>query len=181
VVLRNQLERVLICTYGSQWYASASFIPTLDPWARNELQKTVTKLTRTNPVTHSGAVVSESVFGFWTALFGVHYNQTIWFAHDRELFPFATTQQRHIQQIRTDLKMIRDLRNRIAHHEPIWQDKDLLVKYQSIMRLLEWMNPQVALWLKRTKLDNFVAVFNAVYHPKARKPRQSNHVSNGSP
>jgi hypothetical protein len=67
--------------------------------------------------------------------------------------------------------MIRDLRNRIAHHEPIWQDKDLLVKYQSIMRLLEWMNPQVALWLKRTKLDNFVAVFNAVYHPKVRKPR----------
>ena len=172
VVLRNQLERVLVRTYGSQWYISTSFIQTLDPWARNELQKTVAKLTRNNPSTHSGAIVSESIFGFWTALFGVHYNQTIWFNHDRDLFPFATTQQRHIQQIRTDLKVIRELRNRIAHHEPIWQDKDLLVKYQSMVRLLEWMNPQVALWLRRTKLDNFVKVFGVVYHLKVTKPRK---------
>jgi abortive infection bacteriophage resistance protein len=169
IVFRNQLEQILITDHGTHWYTASSFINTLDSWAKNELQKTVSKLTKNNNTTHSGAVVSESTFGFWTALLGIHYNQTIWFLHSKTLFPY--TPIRDIKKIRTDLKSIRNLRNHIAHHEPIWHDKDLFVKYQTIIQLLGWMNPHVTLWLQRTKLDHFVVVHKSVYHPTPRKPR----------
>jgi hypothetical protein len=171
VIFRNQIERILIADHGTQWYINPSFTKTLDSWATGELSKSIAKLKKDKKTIHSGAVVAESTFGFWTNFLSVHYNHTIWFPHDRNIFPFATTSQRTIKQIRQDFDTIRKLRNRVAHHEPIWHDPDLLLKYQSIMQLLGWMNPHVTLWLHRTKLDHFKIVHKAVYHPTTRKPR----------
>jgi hypothetical protein len=171
VVFRNQLETVLILGYGQHWFQSAQFLQILDSYGRNKLNTTIRNLQKLTKNITSGAVVAEMTFGFWTSLVSKPYDQTIWRKYQQNLFPHATATQRDVKQIRQDLDTIRKLRNRIAHHEPIWQDKNLLLKHQSILQLLGWMNPHVTLWLQRTKLDHFVVVHKSVYHPTHRKPR----------
>ncbi len=171
VVFRNQIEKILIADFGVQWFSNHTFLRNLDQWANQELTKTLNKIGRTHSQTTSALVVAECTFGFWTSFLEARNNQIIWFKHDRTIFPFATRKQRNIQVIRREFDAIRKLRNRIAHHEPIRDDPNLQTKYQSVVRLLNWMNPHVALWMQKNNIDSFAKEYQKIHHPKPRKPR----------
>lgn len=163
VVLRNQLEIVLIQDYGQQWFYDTVFQNRLDPIAQRKLIDVIQSLQRKNSRITSSMVVAELTFGYWTTLLDQRYDQFIWIPHNKTLFPFATANQRHVRQIRQKLDDIRRLRNRIAHYEIIWKDTLFLNKYQSIKQLLTWMNPHAALWLERCRLDQFSKVHSSIF------------------
>lgn len=71
------------------------------------------------PVTH-GRVIAELPFGFWWSLFAENYNRTLWQPALQYAFEGSVRRQR----LHTELDHFRHLRNRIAHHEPIF-DRDL--------------------------------------------------------
>lgn len=65
------------------------------------------------------------------------------------------------------LQQIRELRNRGAHHEPIW-DRDLAATYDNLLEILGWMSPKMAKAV--TTLDSFPQVLArgaAAYRPQA--------------
>lgn len=172
IVLRNNWELVFIARYGSQWYVNPSFVKILDPISKTKLQQAILDARKHRKMVHSGDVVAELTLGFWTFLFSKTYEFTLWRNHAKALFPNCMSSQRNIRQIRDDLRRIRELRNRVAHHEPICKKPlELWSRYETIVKLLEWMNPDVALWLRSSKCDRFPSVFNAIFHPKPRKKK----------
>src|SRR3546814_14009088 len=71
----------------------------------------------------TGKIIAELKFAFWENIFTVGQDSRIWNAHFRTCFPGAPQGQPTPQCRATayaDLQIIRRLRTRIAHHEPIF-------------------------------------------------------------
>jgi hypothetical protein len=170
VVLRNRFEIVLRHKYGPDWFKHSDLLYLLSRHARNEVFKSVEKLAKNkNPIT-SSAVVAELMFGFWTVLLNREYELDLWRPYDITLFPSALASDRKIHVIRNDFTRLRQLRNRIAHHEPISGNQtELWDRYETAVKLLEWMSPDVAQWMRSSRCDRFPSVFRAAFHPKPQK------------
>lgn len=69
----------------------------------------------------------------------------LWRRHILDLFPGATghTSSTLRNQIRVDLETIRALRNRIAHHEPIFT-RDLAEDLRTMLNLIQLRSPETA-------------------------------------
>ena len=91
----------------------------------------------------TGQLIASLSFGFWTAFFGKSFEQ-LWRQELR--FIFKTNDPLKRGYIASNLKSIRILRNRIAHHECILKmDLDNLEK--SAYELINWLSPTALEWL----------------------------------
>jgi hypothetical protein len=72
-----------------------------------------------------GQMLAGLKFAFWVGLLGKHYDATIWRKAIYKAFLAHGGKPRSV--VHSRLNAIRRLRNRIAHHEPIFQ-KDTLVQ-----------------------------------------------------
>lgn len=96
-----------------------------------------------------GHLIAKLDFGFWVALCRDPYAD--WRADGPRLWPRAlaiafrwrptdvTTQSQLLHRF----DVIRSFRNRVAHHEPIW-DRDYLWMHEYIIESLGWMSPRLA-------------------------------------
>ena len=124
VIVRNALHDSLTewnarVAPGGEWYDNAhgllasQAVVYIDA-ARARLEK------RRKPVS-PGAMVAELNFGFWRYLLTKKYSTTLWPAVGRTAFPNMGHQRPQLLWAR--MGRLNDLRNRIAHHEPIhWRD-----------------------------------------------------------
>jgi hypothetical protein len=103
-----------------------------------------------NPRFHTpGRLIAKLGFGFWCALCRAPYDHSrpggpqLWPRLLKPAFPFLLPHMRKRQTVQTRLDDIREFRNRIAHHEPVW-DHDLLRRYDEILGALSWMYPNMA-------------------------------------
>lgn len=90
----------------------------------------------------TGHVVAELSFGFWIGLLANRYHQSLWVPTLRHAFPRLSGRR---TQLHADLKRLRKLRNRAAHHEPIFarnlsRDHDLLID------ITGYLEPQARTW-----------------------------------
>ena len=104
----------------------------------------------------SGLVAGFS-FGFWVSLLGpggrldpagrrANYEMTLWRPGLRRAFAHRTPLTRiHAYQ---PLNALRKLRNRIAHHEPIFA-RPLLEDHQRILEVTGWISPGARTWIER--------------------------------
>ena len=151
VILRNSIDRHMIAQQGNEWLENAvapggyfDISPGCEiPY--HSIQEAIHRMGI--QYTHDG-LITRLTFGFWTYLFspkefaaagssllGVFPNR-----------PFGTKQKTIFQ----NLVKINDLRNRIAHHEPICFEKDTIStnqtekRYHLILESLSWLgcNPQ---------------------------------------
>ncbi|MFF7705805.1 hypothetical protein [Pseudomonas sp. NPDC007930] len=89
-------------------------------------------------------------FVFWEKLFTARHESRLWRPHLASVFPnlgiacMRTARQR----IADDLRGVRLLRNRIAHHEPVFQ-RPLLKELQTIERLVSMRCLTASNWLAR--------------------------------
>ena len=90
-----------------------------------------------------GRVVAELSFGFWVGLFANVYDQNLWRTDLYHLF--SPRPQR--RQLHEDLDKLRTLRNRIAHHEPIFQ-RALLDDYNRLTSILRSIDPHTCTWME---------------------------------
>lgn len=90
-----------------------------------------------------GRVIAELSFGFWVGLFANVYDTTTWRS---DLFRlFSPRPQR--PELHARLDRLRTLRNRIAHHEPIYQ-RNLLEDYQRLQEVLASLSPELCEWME---------------------------------
>ena len=101
-------------------------------------------------------LVAALSFGFWVSLLGsggrmdpdgrrANYEMTLWRPALRRAFPHRTPLTR--KQAHRPLNALRKLRNRIAHHEPIFA-RPLLEDHQRILEVTGWISPGVQAWVK---------------------------------
>lgn len=147
VALRNAISSAIEQVYSPQWPWQSQFIRSLSPKGRYSPQ---TDLTTCN-IRHSttGKVIPELKFAFWEHMLKSSHIGRIWDPHFRHAFPHSPA---HIsvtdcvQILRDNTYEIRSLRNRIAHHEPIFHH-NLTKNLVQMTTAIEWICPATQAWL----------------------------------
>ena len=103
-----------------------------------------------------GQFIASMSLGFWVRLVSrggytyggrkADYERTLWRPALFKAFPGRP--RRAVQQ---RLNHLRQLRNRIAHHEPIF-DRDLREDYENLLEALGWISPDVRAWIEAHSL-----------------------------
>lgn len=155
VVIRNAMHGSLKGPFGDDWYdnASVGLTSTLqDMVAKAKLLISGYGKTVTTP-----DVISTVTFGFWVYLLTNRYETSLWRPFLRHAFPYASRPLR--KEIHDKLDQIRLFRNRIAHHEPIF-NKNPDEIHKDIVEIIGWTIADLdrvvmynstfpALWTKR--------------------------------
>jgi hypothetical protein len=120
-----------------------------------------------------GRLVAELSFGFWTALFDARYDangsapRQLWPSLAADMFPGMPRTLRTRSDMSRYLNQIRDLRNRISHHEPVWDTGPdgltLRQRYDDLMRFLRWID--VPCWELARRLDRFIPLYDTGHRP----------------
>lgn len=149
VAVRNGVVEAIELVHGPNWPWSNGFIRSLpvprDPKYYNPATNLRT-VAASRPTV--GKVVAELNFAFWEKIFTRGQDARLWTPHFRHVFPGADPALSIAAaraQAHTALFGIRMLRNRIAHHEPIFT-RNLAADHAVLTRLIEWRRPAVALW-----------------------------------
>jgi hypothetical protein len=162
ITLRSRMEVVLERVYGPLWYTATSGL-TFGTVETQMIQKALTELGRRGKSATSGRVTAELMLGFWVILVGKPYERKLWQKHLPDVFPDApsgTNFVRVLPQIRKELKAIKELRNRVSHHEPIWYRPGLAQDHADACRLIDWLCASATPWCR--SVDRFPTVLSSV-------------------
>jgi hypothetical protein len=158
ICLRNALHRVLSSAYGADWYGHMTMLSYPLP---QKIAAAQDSIIRQGKLLTPGRVVAELSFGFWTALVGPKYEKRLWVPHLHKAFPNALRPvsadalprkkpaMLDRSGIASRLEGVRQLRNRIAHHEPILHFK-LDSQYRWILEATGWICRVTAAWIGAT-------------------------------
>lgn len=122
VAIRNAVSDAIAVHYGPRWPWSPGFRRSLpDPAKGYSPQRDLINASRTQSST--GKVIPEVKFVFWQRMFTSRHDMRLWTSELHAVLPNAPlvlTTEALREQVYDDLDRIRLLRNRIAHHEPIF-------------------------------------------------------------
>ena len=155
VALRNAVHRQLGGCYGADWYENPA--AGLDTGCLERIERAKADVVRAGHSVGPPRVVAALSFGFWISLLGsggridstgrkADYEMTLWRPALRGAFPHRKTLTR--KQVHRPLNGLRTLRNRIAHHEPIFARR-LNEDYESILDVTGWISPGTRAWIER--------------------------------
>ncbi|MPV48642.1 hypothetical protein GCG21_01165 [Pseudactinotalea sp. HY160] len=145
VATRNAVDKALTRVYGTRWPWNMTFERSL-PDPRQSTYSPRKDLVRTRGQHGTtGKVIADLKFVFWETMFTSRHDQRLWLPQITELFPDASVLEPKAlrNDVRERLGEIRSLRNRIAHHEPIFT-RDLRADLRGIMALIEIRSPATA-------------------------------------
>ncbi len=139
ILLRNRVHKAISSTYGEDWLITQKF--PFEFIQKNTLEETLrrSKIELTIP-----KLIAELNLGFWVSFFGRKYEE-VW---RHSLRTIVTPETRIIRRkdFHMDLNRVRELRNRIAHHEPIFK-RQLFEDYETILTLCHMICPKTASWI----------------------------------
>jgi len=166
IALRNAIHTALSDRYSTDsWYDVISGIPT---WQLDKIQEAEVSLRKDGKAVTPGRMVSELNFGFWTGFFNkAHARSGLGHYLARNVFVRAPKPERDLAKLDNRWKDIRDLRNRVFHHERILHWKDLDARHQAILNLISWISP--ALYELAYALDRFAPIRQAGLKPWIKK------------
>jgi hypothetical protein len=158
IALRNGIHARLTVSYGhADWWMAWVDDPRFS-WQNREIAGALAKLSRRHEPQTPDKVIAELTFGFWSSLFNTQFQGTLW-KELRLIFARCPKPQRQRHNISAALNQIRDLRNRIFHHEPLlWLQPPLLGQHTTAITVISWIDPALSQWL--TGLDRLPAVWS---------------------
>lgn len=152
VVLRNAVSDAIEAVYGHRWPWSPGFEKSLPDSAKGYSPRRDLIQARESRV-NQGKVIAELPFFFWQTMFTQRFDARLWGPHLRHVMP-AMDASREVASLRRlifdELEQVRKLRNRIAHHEPVFK-RDLGADFQRICKLIAWRSPETATWLMQNQ------------------------------
>jgi hypothetical protein len=153
IALRNSIDKHYVSTFGSQWLKDAAanggiFNNRGSAMTAKNINDALSKLN--SNYTHN-KLVAELGFGFWRFMFASHQylagGQTL-----LKIFPNKPASSPSVQYnanfVFNQLQKINEIRNRVAHHEPICFIPTQSIKsttyirqhYTLIQQLFQWMS-----------------------------------------
>ncbi len=118
----------------------------------------------------NGDLISNLNFGFWSNCFKDSY-MTINKAKIYKIFPKAPTnpnREKGVKEIRKKIYKSYQLRNRIAHHEPIINSKDLLIDFNAAMELIDYIHEDYVTSFLKGKGKKFTKIFQKIAVTKSK-------------
>lgn len=155
IALRNAIDKHYVHSFGTNWLLDSIsnggiFDNQNCRFTKSAIEDARRKLQQHQHLTPN-KLVAELGFGFWRYLFARHQyrvaGNTLLRIMPAKPRSTPTNQYNHTYVFRT-LAQINDLRNRIAHHEPICfsqghsikDTRNVRVTYNQIIQLFQWMN-----------------------------------------
>ncbi len=149
VVLRNSIAEAIENVYGAHWFVSGGGLERSIPRPRvgynpfNDLVRA-----RAGHST-AGKVIPELKFMFWVSMLTSRHDNRLWNQSIKTVFPnlparWAPAISRKV--LHDQVETVRILRNRIAHHEPIFE-RDIMADYQRFRTIVYWRSREAATWM----------------------------------
>lgn len=142
VCLRNNLSRELTASYGAGWFINGG--PQFHQDSIDKIDKAMTDLQRAGRMRSPGAVVAELNFGFWVTILAKRYDASLWRSSFANVFSEGGRRMAR-QRVHVRMNEIREFRNRVFHHEPIYH-LDPARKHADIIEAISWICPDSANW-----------------------------------
>ncbi len=145
IALRNKFDTELAAGFGTYWFTAAPFLTLINQRSQGILQKAQKDAAKHWPKGHAvppGKIIAELSFGFWHNLTDSKLEHTLWVPYLHKAFLSGKAPKRAI--FNQKLEKIRQLRNRVAHHEPIFQ-LDLLGVHEILSEVTEMLCPPIKL------------------------------------
>jgi len=157
VFLRNAMHRQLAILASREDWWNASAITLHHEQAHMVAKARVFVASSKGPSYSANDVVAELTLGFWTSLLANRYHQRLWVPALNQAFPHWNGRRGVLQQ---RLERLRRLRNRIAHHEPIFT-RDLALDHADILEILTSIDPAARDWVAaESRLPTVITVKN---------------------
>tara|TARA_A200000159_G_C7324973_1_gene340521 strand:+ start:773 stop:1429 length:657 start_codon:yes stop_codon:yes gene_type:complete len=153
VVIRNAISDAIESQYGDKWPWSQAFERSLpNPQKGYSPRRDLTDAKRGQLTT--GKVIPELKFVFWEKLLTQRFDQRLWNPYLQTVFPnhdATKTIPNMRNTLRSLLEDVRRLRNRIAHHEPIFA-RDLEADFNNIDQLIRYRCEDTSHWAYKNQL-----------------------------
>lgn len=152
VAIRNAVSDAIEAQHGHRWPWAQGFerslpSPPMSYNPRRDLQNSRRSAHTT------GQVIPELKFVFWQKMFTRRFDQRIWSKSIFNVFPNldkSKTVRQARNHIYSELDSIRHLRNRIAHHEPIF-NRNLEDDFDKIKDLIWLRCRETSAWMERNQ------------------------------
>ncbi len=137
--LRNTISHHARQQFGkADWFDDPGIIHARD---KTSIDKAKVTLQRKKKPLDPGRIIAELNFGFWTSLLDKRYEQILWPRLIKACFPAMPKSIRTRKKLSQRFNRIRNLRNRVFHHEPIWYWQDLAQQHEDILEAITWIEP----------------------------------------
>ncbi|VAW42611.1 hypothetical protein MNBD_GAMMA01-1386 [hydrothermal vent metagenome] len=148
ISIRNAVVEGIESVHAPNWAWNQGYIRSLpNPSKGYSPQRDLQEVAKKQPTI--GKVVAELKFVFWEKMFTSRHDGLLWNHHIKNVFPHAPSSM-SVSQLRAaihnDIFTIRKLRNRIAHHEPIFL-RDSQGEYNKIHELVSWRDEATSDWM----------------------------------
>lgn len=163
VVIRNAVSEALAIAHGPRWPWDQGFLLSLPQPAGQNLFRPrdavvsaadkATRSARGGTIPSTDKAIAEMSFAFWESMFTKRFDPGIWQNQLMTLFPNTLPGMQYFSlraEIYQALGTLRKLRNRIAHHEPIFS-RPLEAEFLMIERLIRYRCNDTADWLLQTQ------------------------------
>ncbi|RBY92453.1 hypothetical protein DQ237_18525 [Blastococcus sp. TF02-8] len=100
------------------------------------------------PTAPPGKIVAELMFGFWRYLSSAAHEKTLWVPALHRAFPPGTDRAVHVDG---PVGRLHDLRNRVAHHEPLLTT-NVAGRLADLIALAGRLDPQLGQYLQATSV-----------------------------
>jgi hypothetical protein len=150
VVLRNAIHEALTMTYQEQWPWNGRFVNSVpmkhgyyEP--RKDVQKNARKYSTT------GKVIPEMKFVFWEHMLTSRYDRALWEPLLTTVFPAIPCPSGvniAVRDLAKDVGTVRSIRNRVAHHEPIFY-RDIKGVLEAVERVGSYRAAEVGRWVSQ--------------------------------
>jgi len=159
ITFRNQIDGALQNKYGKDWYEGR--ILKIGQHGLNSIEKSKNTARMQKKNLTRNRIISELTLGFWVSfIIRDEYKKSVFYQCVKAIFPYAKSSERNFSEIAPRFQTeILYLRNRVFHHEPIWDTNyKIEQKHEYLCKVLGWMNPEVLCWLQT--YDNFPEVYS---------------------
>lgn len=150
VVIRNAVAEAIEMVYGDRWPWSTGFEQSL-PSPRFGYNPSQDLFNAKRGQHSTGKVIPELKFVFWQKLFTRRFDQRIWHRHLRTVLPNLPSNKTDTEcreLIYDELEKVRYLRNRIAHHEPVFS-RNLSDDIARVTSLVRYRSTSTADWMTK--------------------------------
>lgn len=158
LALRNTLDQTFMAHHHQRewWNAPRS----LKTYQRNTIIDAQAKYLKDQQTSIGpDLLIATLTFGFYTALLSSNYDSFIWGNRKanrlQQAFPYATGLDRIA--IHDRFHRIRILRNRVMHHEAIFDRSNLVQEHSQVHEAIIWINPQFHQAIH--SVDNFSGIY----------------------
>lgn len=169
VALRNKIHTCLSEKFSAEdWYTTDGL---LLPWQDKLVDEAIEKFRENGTPVSPGKVIAELHFGFWTGFFNKGHARTgVAHALIKPVFKCAPKYERDVTKLDGRWARIRNLRNRVFHHERIIHWNDLGDQHTAIIDVIGWISPELRELAEA--LDRFTMIHSARTEPWKEKIQQ---------